>query len=333
MNDSMYLIDEFVTVTPGKVFRLFPFGRIVKGGKIREITKEIAAKFRLPHFKPPIKLGSHDEKTPAGGHIVALEVRDDGLYAVPEYTDGGNEALEKGAYRYHSPEVIWDGWLEDPKTGDKLEGPMIVGDALLHTPHLGEEAALYHVESVQGDTTMTMETNEDMVSVSTLDKLFGWFQTTADNVQQEPEPVTQPDPQEDYEAKLNDAQAKADEYAAKVAEFEAAQQRQERVTHFAAEFDGVEVNSDLFGILADVPEEAAEQLTTMIKALAEQARVSNLTTDVGNSGGHVEGDATAVFDAAVKKVMNEQEISYPKAMDIVQREQPEVFNAWYGGGK
>jgi len=158
---SEYVITDFVTVAAGEPFRLLPFGQIVKNGRKREVTRELAARFRLPHFRPPIKLGSHKDETPAGGHIVALEVRDDGLYAVPEYNDEGAAALARGAYRYHSPEIVWEGGLEDPQTGDVQDGPLIIGDALLHTPHLGEAAALYTADITQGEQKM----NEGTVTV------------------------------------------------------------------------------------------------------------------------------------------------------------------------
>lgn len=334
MNESIYLIDEFVTVTPGKAFRLFPFGRLVKNGTVREITRQLAEKFKLPHFKPPIKLGSHEEKTPAGGHIIALEVRDDGLWGIPEYTPAGNEALESGAYRYHSPEVVWDGWLENPETGERIEGPMIIGDAFLHTPHLGEATALYSIDVIEGDEIMT--TNQDMVSVSTLERLKEWFTNSTQSVV-EPEP--QPEPtqqQENYQAQYEAEQARAEQLAARINELEAKDRLQERVTHFATEFhevDAVKDDQELFGMLAELPQETADKLTVKIKALAEQARVSNLTTDVGNAGALDGGDPVAAFDAAIKQVMKEQNISYVKALDIVKVQQPDVFNAWYGGGK
>ena len=330
MNDTTYLIDEFVNVQPGKPFRLFPFGKLVKGGKEREITPELASQFRLPHFRPAIKLGSHADTTAAGGFIVGLEVRDDGLYAIPEYNEEGNEALEKGAYRYHSPEVIWDGWLENPNDGSKIAGPLIVGDALLHTPHLGEATALYSIDVI-GDEIMT--TNQDMVSVSTLDKIFGWFSNQTSPAV-DLEPIQTPEPQENYQAQYEEAQGRIDHLTAQVAEFEQARVRGERVQHFAAEFNEVEAvenDQELFGILADMPEEQANALVVKIKAIAEQARVSNLTTDLGNPGGEANGDPTVNFDAAIKKVMADKNISYPKALDVVRTEQPDVFKAYFGG--
>lgn len=333
MNEqSIYLIDEFVNVMPGKPFRLFPFGQLVKNGKVREITRELAQKFKLPHFKPPIKLGSHSDDTAAGGFITGLEVRDDGLYAQVELNDEGAIALEKGAFRYHSPEVIWDGWLEDPTSGSKIEGPLIVGDALLHTPHLGEAAALYSIDVVKEKDDMT--TNQDMVSVSALERLFDRFGWSSKEDKPEPEPQKQPEPQETFEAEYQQAQAEIKQYKAQVAEYQQAQARQERIAHFATEFNEVEAlekDQELHELLADIDEEQAALLVTKFKAITEQARVANLTEDVGKAGGDVQGDPETVFDAAVRKVADEKGINYAKAMNIVREEQPELFKAYYGG--
>src|SRR5574342_495432 len=94
--ETTLLIDDYVATRPGQPYRLFPFGKIVKNGKTREITPEFASQFKLPHFKPAIKLGSHEDTTPAGGHIIGLEVRDDGLYDVPELNEKGEQALADG---------------------------------------------------------------------------------------------------------------------------------------------------------------------------------------------------------------------------------------------
>lgn len=181
-----------------------------------------------------------------------------------------------------------------------------------------------------------MTTNQDMVSVSALERLFDRFGWSREEEKPEPEPVKQPEPQENYQAEYEEAKANVDNLTAQIKEFEQAQVRQERVSKFASEFNEVEALEDdqeLHGILADIPQEKAEALVVKFKAVAEQARVSNLTTDVGNSGADVQGDPTAVFDAAVQKVIADKNLSYPKALEVVRNEQPDVFNAWYGGSK
>jgi hypothetical protein len=324
MTESTFLLDEYVSVAAGEPFRLFPFGKIVKNGKIRELTRELASKIRLPHFRPPIKLGSHKEEAPAGGHITGLEVRDDGLYALIELTDKGRQAIDEGDYRYHSPEIIWEGGLENPETGDLIEGPMIIGDALLHTPHLGESTALYTVVR-EGDDTMTTQV-DDRISVSALDTIVGWFKANEDKAP-EPEP-TQPEPQEDYSAVIETLEAEREEYKAKVAEYEAQQERRARVDNFAAEFDGAQVQPELFEILAEVPQELTDKLVEIIKGLAEQAKTANLTEDVGDGAADTSGDPTVAFDAAIKKKMADGSMSYTAAMEAVKVENPDLLNTY-----
>lgn len=328
MNKTEYVITEFVSVAAGEPFRLLPFGRLVKNGKAREITAEIARRFRLPHFRPPIKLGSHRDETPAGGHIVALEVREDGLYAVPEYNDEGAAAMARGAYRYHSPEIVWEGGFEDPITGAVQEGPLIVGDALLHTPHLGEAAALYtaEIENDEGETDMTNETVT--VPVSWLDRLFG-------RTQEEPTP---PEPQNHAAEAGVDAdqfaavQAERDELAARLERLEGERALAARIERFEGELAETPLaeDADLPGILAGLPEETAAELLRRFRALAEQARVSALTADVGHEGQAATGDPVADLDKAIRSVMAKDGVDYNHALGKVSAEQPELLKAAYG---
>ena len=317
---SEYVITDFVTVAAGEPFRLLPFGQIVKNGRKREITRELAARFRLPHFRPPIKLGSHKDETPAGGHIVALEVRDDGLYAVPEYNDEGAAALARGAYRYHSPEIVWEGGLEDPQTGDVQDGPLIIGDALLHTPHLGEAAALYTADITQGEQKMSGETVT--VPVSWLDRLFG-------RVPEEPTPpVSEPTVDTD---RLTAVESERDDLAAKIARMESEAAQAGRVQRFAAELAETALADDdgLPTLLAGLSDETAGELLRRFKALAEQARVSALTANVGHEGQAPSGDPVMELDAAIKSTMAAEKMDYVQAMARVRATQPDLIAAAY----
>jgi hypothetical protein len=326
---SDYLVDDFVTVVPGDPFRLFPFGRIVKDGKVREVTKDLAKRFKLPHWRPAIKLGSHGDDTPAGGFIVGLEVRDDGLYALPEWNDEGAAAMMRGAFRYHSPEVAWAGGFENPDTGEVSDAPTIVGDALLHMPHLGEAAALYSVEQVieqNGGKNMTDDTMT--VSVGLIDRLLAWRE------KQEPDP--EPDPPvsqgDDYEAKYQAEVEQTELLQTQIAEMEAQAQRDDKIAHFAAELP--EQDEGLHVFLAKQPEEDAEMLTTVLKALTEQAKAGNLDQEIGASGEpNGTGDPVAAFDTAVRARMEADNLSYPSAVNAVVAEQPELFEAYQRGGK
>ena len=332
MAETEYAITEYLAVAPGEPFRLLPFGTLVKNGRRRDITPEVARAFRLPHFRPAIKLGSHADTTPAGGHIVGLEVRDDGLYAVPEFNDEGAAALARGAYRYHSPEIVWDGGMEDPRTGAMQQGPLIVGDALLHTPHLGEAAALYAAEVSKG--AMSMSNDTVTVPVSWLDRLLGRVPDEPPAPTPGPQPVAlSAAPQAD---ELSAVLAERNDLAAKIATMEAERTRAARVQHFDAELDGTPLADDaeLPAVLADLPEATAAELLRKFKALAAQIQLSALTGDVGSEGQAVTGDPTAALDAAIRAEMTKNKTDYSAALTALMAAQPELFSAaGYGGNR
>lgn len=317
------ILDDFVTVKPGQPYRLFPFGVVVKNGRKHNITPEMAARFRLPHFKPPVKLGSHSDTTPAGGHIVGLEVRQDGLYALTELNDKGAAALEDGAYRYHSPEVIWEGGaLEDPTTGEPINGPLIIGDALLHTPHLGEAAALYTIEPIKEGETME---DEIKMPASIWARFTAWLDKVAPG-----EPV-QPDPDAAAEQMSAEAQAlteqmsaiqaERDEMAAKVARMEAEQAHRERVERFAADLRATkaEQNAELLASLSD---DTAAWVLQQFRALSAQIAANDkLTSEIGTP---VERPTDA--NAVVQQYATEHKMSYADALSAVVRLQPELFS-------
>ena len=312
----MYLIDDFVNIESGKPLRLFPFGKIVKNGNIRTITPEYAKQFKLPHFKPPIKLGSHEDTTVAGGYIVGLEIKEDGLYALTEWNEKGLSAIHAGDFRYHSPEVIWDdGGLEDPLSGDYIMGPLIMGDALLHTPHLGEAAALYSVETIEKEQIMNDEKTLNIFE-QFIEKLTALVERKPETVQVEVAP-------EDYEA----TKAERDQFAAKLAEIEKAEARKVKVEKFTADLKETKADTALAELLADVPQDTAEAIMKQFRALSEQVKETELTGEAGSEGGAVE-DPKAAFNALVLKYSAEKGISYNRAFEVIKIEQPDLFAAW-----
>lgn len=322
--DNTFLLDEFVTTRTGTPYRLFPFGTLVKGGRTREITPDMAGKFRLPHFKPAIKLGSHYEPTPAGGHIIALEVREDGLYAVPEWNEKGEQALEDGAYRYHSPEVIWeDGALEDPTTGRPIPGPLILGDALLHMPHLGEAAALYSVGSTQKEQ-------------NTMTEAFEFPQTFWDKLGAilKPAPVEpKPAESEEYQAVV----VERDQYKAELDAFKAELAQNALVNEltsklqdkeqFGMSFIELKGAQEAAGVLAGMSPEQRDWVMRNFKALAAQSDA--LTSEIGdNNGAAVTDDPISALDAAVRAKQAESKLDYSAALNAVTIERPELLEAY-----
>jgi len=329
---STYLIENFVNTKPGEAIRLFPFGKLVKNGNVREITPELAAQFRLPHFMPPIKMGSHEDTTPAGGHIARLEVRTDGLYGVPEYTDKGAQVLLDGSYRYHSPEVIWgDGALENPLDGSLIQGPLIVGLALLHTPHLGERAALYSIEPKEGVIQMTNETVT--MPVSWLEKLFSGG--GRNNDAQPPAVDSAPSQPEDYTALAK----QRDDLAAQIATMQAEQAQLARVAQFTTELKPTKLAElkEAPQMLASMTDAQAAWVVTQFSALSAQIDESKLTGDVGNSTNDpTDIDPVTSLTAIVQTRAATDGTDFNTAFKVVAQEQPELvaaYNATVYGGK
>jgi len=318
--------DEYVSVKPGQPFRLFKFGDIYKNGRKRSITRDM--RFKLPQFKPPIKLGSHQEATPAGGFITQLEYREDGIYVDPEWNEEGLAALEKGSYRYHSPEVIWeDGGLEDPDTGNITEGPLIVGMALTNTPHLGESTALYTYQ--QQEQQIMGEQVKDTIEVpqSWLEKLF------APKHEEAPAPETQPEIPEEYTAAVKER----DEYKAQLEQYEAEKKQAELFAAIRTEFDTEEYGAAFKGMadtavemLAKIDEEPRKWVLEQFKALSAQAEKSGLEEEIGDD--EVLPGGAQGYAAAIEAYMKANDgVDYVTAAKTVAAEKPELYREYQGG--
>lgn len=344
-----YFYSEFVTTKAGEPFRLLPFGPLYKGGVKHEVTPALAAQFKLPHFLAPIKLGSHREETPAGGHIVALEVRGDGncalcvkgecgehgLFAVPEWNEKGIEALETGAYRGQSPEIMWEnGAFEDPKTGKMLKGPMITGDALLHNPHLGKAAALYSADEAGKDDEMS-ESYE--VPKGLWDRFNAWL----DKLTTEPEPKTEPPAPTQTPDQLAAVITERDQIKAQLDQLNAEKQQAEAARVLAETKAGIVTtlqNQEQYGaswielakaqeaadILSSMGEEQRSWVMRQFGALAMQIKESALVGELGSNGQGV-SDPRMALDTAIKAKAAEKNISYLEAQVLLAGEKPELF--------
>ena len=328
-------VDNYINVKPGEPYRLFPFKTLKRGKTRHEITPDTARNFRLPHYKPAIKLGSHNETTPAGGHIVALEVRSDGLYAIPEFNDEGVAAVAKGAYRYHSPEVIWEGGgIEDAITGEFIPGPLILGDALLHNPALGEAASLYSVETTPmgGEGEQIMENENIAVPKGIWDVFTAWFSKKVEKADElaPVEPVTPepapaqaaPEETEQYQAVVREL----DEYKAKFETMEAERKQTERVEKYAAELRETKVEGGA-EMLAAMSDEQADWVVQQFKALSSQVNESAL---LGEHGSDAEGDPDpkSALDKAAQAYMVEHKCSYVDAVFALRSAKPELFTVY-----
>lgn len=327
MAKSDFVYDKFVAVQPGEPYRLLPFGKIYRLGEVHDITPELAAKFKLPHYKPPIKLGSHDETTPAGGHILRLEVRSDGLYAIPELNEQGAEAFLRGDWRYHSPEIIWeDGWMEDATTGTIAHGPLIIGDSLLHIPALGEKAALYTANTKEYEPMADEQTVQ--VPVSFFDKFLAVFKKPEEP---KPEPTPQPAPQVD---ELTALASERDQLKAQLAAIEA---DKAKAAHLEAVKAEVSKEADQFGasyielskadettsMLAGMTEEQRAWVMRNFKALSKQIDEAALMKEKGSNKPAPEG--VEGLDQVIQAYAAEKKCDYLTAFNALRSEKPEMF--------
>lgn len=351
MRGSTLVIDNYVATKPGEPYRLLPFGPIQRatGGPKRELTPELASRFKLPHFSPPIKLGSHEETTPAGGHIKGLFVRNegnpltDGLWVMPEMTDAGASANARGDYKYHSPEIIWDdGAIENATTGEWIKGPLIVGDALLHVPALGEATAMYTSQTL-GETMTEVNVS---VPQSLLDKLLAFLPGNAPAPVLPPAtPPTSDEPTEALKAKVlassgyDALKAERDELAAKwqAAENEKAHTalvskiagELQKPDRFGATYAELPVANEAATILAGMTETQREWTMRNFAAMTAQIDASKIGGELGSSGeGDLSADPAAQLDLAIKTKMAEKKIDYAAALKVVQVEQPDLFKAY-----
>lgn len=316
--EYIYLPDHYVTVTPGDPIKLFPIKSIFKNGVER--TADLVRSLKLPHFKPVIKRGSHAEDAPALGYITNLFESDGWLMGETEWTPKGLAEMEEGTFRYLSPEVIWDGEMEDSSTGDWLSGPLLVGAAALHMPALGAAASFYTVETTEVDMTE----HDEKVSVGALEKIKELFGAP----KQEPKEQDPPAPQVDGSVeKYEAAQQEIELLQAQIAEFMAQDEKGQRVDHFAAEFKDAEAvagDKELHELLAGIDEDVAEKLVVKFKALSAQINESNLTGAVGRNHQQDEDPQTALY-SAIEELANEKEIPFHEAANMIARTRPELF--------
>lgn len=325
---DLYIVENLVATKAGEPYLWLPYGLIRKGDKEHNVTPELAAKFRMPHFKPAVKLGSHDETTPAGAHLIRHELRADGIWVYPELVPNGEKAMAEGAYRYHSPEIIWeDGYIQNPTTGEYESGPFIMGDALLHTPHLGEKTALY---SIERNNPMT----DSMVSVPTglWDKFMAMFERQVNPpapTGETPE-VTQLKAQASEATKLKAELDALKAQATKAQELSAmAVELQKKETYGALYTDAAVARTAAEHFTA-MPKETREWAQQQIRALVAQVDESQLTKKFGKTVNGAAGAVTAKaqFNAEILRVSVEKQVDYNRALQIVAADKPDLYNAY-----
>ena len=226
--------------------------------------------------------------------------------------------------------------MENPTDGSKIEGPLIIGTALLHTPHMGEAAALF--EAVPSFNKGERHMSDEMVNVpkSWFDKMLEFFTPKAPA---EPTPELAPvEPPAGDPVQMTAVVHERDEYKAKFEALEAAQAKADQLSAIRAEFATEEFGAAYIE-LGKAPE-AAEMMARMdedmrqwcmqtFRALSKQINESGLTADIGATGeGDAASDPSHALNQMVLKVASEKKVDYNTAFAAVRLEHPKIVEAY-----
>ncbi len=154
VKNSILWIEPFA-YKPGEPFRVMPIGSFKRGERTLDITpqrlNDMAANYaaQRPRWKIPIYAGHPTDTQPDPpklGNVAKLEVKVDGLYAVPEYSDDGAKMAQDG-YQYCSPGVLWslNGSRYVDDQGQEFDN-VIDHVALTNRPFFGSHTALFSAD-------------------------------------------------------------------------------------------------------------------------------------------------------------------------------------------
>jgi len=170
----------------GKPFRVMPIGTFKRGERTLEITpqrlQEMAANYanNKPRWKIPLYFGhptSEQPDPPKVGNVKQLFVKEDGLYAEPEWTSDGEKTVKDGGYQFVSPGVLWslNGSAYTDEQGQSHDN-VIDHVALTNKPFFGANTALFSADAeVQqmADTNPVMNKGMLQNVIDMLRKLLG----------------------------------------------------------------------------------------------------------------------------------------------------------------
>ena len=149
---SLAWIDPFKYIS-GKPFRIFPIGEFKRGERTIDLTKERLSEMKVnyeadrPRWKAPIYAGHPTDVQPDPpklGNVASLELKDDGLYAVPEYSEKGKELVDEESYQYVSPGILWklSGASYTDEQGNEFDN-VLDHVALTNRPFFGSRTAIF----------------------------------------------------------------------------------------------------------------------------------------------------------------------------------------------
>ena len=145
---------------------LLPLGTFVRGNRMLPLTSELLESVLdnflqgRPRWGVPITV-EHEDGEGKMGKLAGMELRDEGLFGLPEWTDDGQELMDRRRFDFVSPEMLWSlfsGELvyQDHDTGEYHDNVM-AAVSLTNKPFFPETALFTAGDRTEGFQTFTCE--------------------------------------------------------------------------------------------------------------------------------------------------------------------------------
>lgn len=357
----------------GKPFRIFPIKKAKRGDREIDVTRERLAQMKenyesdRPRWKIPIYAGHPTDTNPDPpklGNAASLELRDDGLYAVPEYTDEGKRSVSGGEYQYSSPGVLWsiNGSFYTDDQGNEFDN-VIDHIALTNRPYWGKDTMVF--SSDPEVLEKNAEAGEIMERLTILEDRFQKLDekvsepnvenVTRSNTMSDITPEAFAELQKTVEVLTAAQKEKEEKFAA---ELEAANKQAEKLSEDnkslsekfansekARKMEALMVRADTFSHLPVNRDEFAEHFYALENTLPETAKwfaekfaafenmasTGNLFEQITRPDAKNEPET---FDAFIEKVLTEKfdgdRAKYKEAVKEATRLNPKLANAHLG---
>jgi phage I-like protein len=294
------------------------------------------------------------------GLIVDLELRDDGLYAVPAYNERGlNVVKEAGGVLWSSPEFI-TGDVFDRNGGEKVGSAQLLAITLTPRPAQSHdkisrvtlsERLNMDIESMSPDELKAALVAKDEM-VKELEEMIKEMKADAEaNMKTESEEeveLAEEKPKEDEAEKMAESEEKkeynkmSESLTADVSLLSELQLLRESVAELTAERDAIKRDQAVSALLSEGKISPAEQAVAgkawdlkdsspefwqMFNERSASSAVPLTEVGHGASGAEI---SQQTLNEAVLKLKQEKGVTYSEALDLFRAENPDYYNKAFG---
>jgi len=294
------------------------------------------------------------------GLIVDLELREDGLYAVPAYNERGlNVVKEAGGVLWSSPEFI-TGDVFDRSGGEKVGSAQLLAITLTPRPAQSHdkisrvtlsERPNMDIESMSPDELKAALVAKDEM-VKELEEMIKEMKADAEaNMQTESEEeveLAEEKPKEDEAEKMAESEEKkeynkmSESLTADVSLLSELQLLRESVAELTAERDAIKRDQAVSALLSEGKISPAEQAVAgkawdlkdsspefwqMFNERSASSAVPLTEVGHGASGAEI---SQQTLNEAVLKLKQEKGVTYSEALDLFRAENPDYYNKAFG---